>query len=597
MQKRILIKTGFDLKPKHKELLKKIAYKRLGVTDLPVEFKKDPSLELGFKIMLLSETVKELDISLEEAIKESIKQKELDKLKDLLKQEDFKDIGFVVNNDGVVAYAVGLSDVSYSELLRIEGTNDLAMAIDLLEDKTGIIVFADPKSIAGGTKVVSLKKQLSIKVSDALLGRHVDALGRPRDGLALKHSKNAKDMPVERIAPGVIEREPVKEPVQTGILAIDTMIPIGRGQRELIIGDRKTGKTSLTVDTILNQKGQDLICIYCAIGQKGRAVAQIYDLLKQHGALDYTIVVSATASDPASMQFIAPYSATAIAEYFLEQGKDVLVIYDDLTKHAWAYREISLLLRRPPGREAYPGDIFYLHSRLLERACKLNSQYGGGSITALPIIQTEAQDVSAYIPTNVISITDGQIYLEPDLFNKGIRPAINVGLSVSRVGSSAQTKIIKKISKQLRLDLAQYRELESFAQFGGELDKATQERLEHGKRLVELLKQPLHSPYNLAQEAVLIYAGVHGYLREIPVEKISEWKKAVLTLLETSYQKLQQKILKEKDLTPQIEDQIKHLITTSIKPFIENKEESNQPEEEPTKEHTTPNQEHRKTQK
>jgi F-type H+-transporting ATPase subunit alpha len=380
----------------------------------------------------------------------------------------------------------------------------------------------------------------------------VDALGRPIDG---KGSITAEDRrPVERIAPGVIKRQNVDTPVQTGIKAIDTMIPIGRGQRELIIGDRQTGKTAIALDTIINQRDKDLLCIYVAIGQKRAQVAQVVGTLAEYGALPNTIVVSATASEPATMQYIAPYAGCAIGEHFMEQGRDALIVYDDLTKHAWAYRQISLVLRRPPGREAYPGDIFYLHSRLLERAARLSDDLGGGSLTALPIVETQLGDLATYIPTNIISITDGQIYLETDLFNAGIRPAINVGISVSRVGGDAQTKAMKQVAGQLRLDMAQFRELAAFAQFGSELDPATQRRLERGRRLTEILKQPQYEPMPLADQVIIIYVGTHGYTDEAPVDEVRDYEQRVLAFMRANYRELVEDIATKKELTEETEE-------------------------------------------
>ena len=395
-------------------------------------------------------------------------------------------------------------------------------------------------------------------VGEALIGRTVSALGEPKDGKG--PIKSDKSYPVEKIAPGVITRESVKQPVQTGIKAIDALIPIGRGQRELIIGDRQTGKTAVAIDTIINQKGQNMICIYVAVGQKESKVRKIAAKLEETGAMDYTIVVSASASEPAALSFLAPYAATSMGEYFMDQGKDVLVVYDDLSKQAVAYREISLLLRRPPGREAYPGDVFYLHSRLLERAAKLNKDFGGGSLTALPIIETQAGDVSAYIPTNVISITDGQIFLETDLFYKGIRPALNIGISVSRVGSSAQTKAMKKVAGKLKLNLAQFRELEAFAQFGSDLDESTKNQLELGRRLTEILKQPQFQPMPVENQVCIIYAVGNGLFNSIPVEKISETEKAFLQYMATQSKNVLDEIKKSKELSESTEAKLKKAI-------------------------------------
>lgn len=422
--------------------------------------------------------------------------------------------------DGVVRMD-GLSDVMASEMLTFSN-GAIGVALNLEEDQVGAMVLGDYKGIKEGEEVRSTGKILSIPVTEKMIGRVINPIGEVIDGKEELVSDTR--YPIENLAPGVIERKSVHEPVQTGIKAIDSMIPVGRGQRELIIGDRQVGKTAIAIDTIINQKGQDMICIYVAIGQKESKVARIMGELEKQGAMDHTIIVVAGASDPAAFSFMAPYAGAAISEYFMDQGRDVLVVYDDLSKHAWAYRQISLILKRPPGREAYPGDIFYLHSRLLERSAKRDEKYGGGSVTALPIIETQAGDVSAYIPTNVISITDGQIYLESDLFNKGIRPALNVGLSVSRVGSSAQTKAMKKVSGQLRLDLAQFRELEAFAQFGSDLDEQTRAQIERGQRTVELLKQNQYSPMSMEDQAIVLYALTNGFMDDVEVERILEWE-------------------------------------------------------------------------
>jgi F-type H+/Na+-transporting ATPase subunit alpha len=409
-----------------------------------------------------------------------------------------------------------------------------------------------------GDQVRRTGRIMSIPVGDAMVGRVVDALGRPIDGKGVIDTKDLN--PLERLAPGVVDRQPVKQPVQTGIKAIDAMVPIGRGQRELIIGDRQTGKTTIALDTIMNQKGGDLICIYVAIGQKRSTVAQVVKVLEEHGAMDYTIVVAATASDPAPMQYIAPYAGCSIGEYFRDSKRHALCIYDDLSKHAAAYREISLLLRRPPGREAYPGDVFYLHSRLLERAAKLSDEKGGGSLTALPFIETQAGDVSAYIPTNVISITDGQIYLETDLFNSNVRPAINVGLSVSRVGGSAQVKAMRSVAGSLRLDLAQYRELAAFAQFGSDLDKASQAQLNRGRRLVEILKQGQYSPVPVEKQVMIIFAGTNGYLDDLRVEDVRRFEAELYKFLDNSKPDLLNAIREKRELTDEIKKQVKEAL-------------------------------------
>ncbi|MBU2575713.1 F0F1 ATP synthase subunit alpha [Patescibacteria group bacterium] len=432
-------------------------------------------------------------------------------------------IGTVIHIADGIASATGLADVASMEMVKFDD-GAIGVALNLEEGKVGIMVLGEYKGISEGMKVKALGRILDVPVGDEMIGRVIDPLGQPKDGKDLKTEKN---YPMERIAPGVITRKSVHEPVQTGLKSIDAMIPIGRGQRELIIGDRQTGKTAVAIDTILNQKGQNMTCIYVAIGQKESKIAQIVARLEKAGAMEYTIIVSASASESAALNFLAPYAGCAMGEYFMDQGKDALIIYDDLSKHAVAYRQISLLLKRPPGREAYPGDVFYLHSRLLERAAKLNEDNGKGSLTALPIIETQGNDVSAYIPTNVISITDGQIYLESNLFNKGFRPAINVGLSVSRVGGAAQIKAMKKVAGSLRLDLAQFRELEAFTQFGSDLDEATQKQLERGKRLEKLLIQPQYSPMPVAQQVVQIYSATNGLMDDVDVDYISNFAKGL----------------------------------------------------------------------
>src|SRR6056297_3611666 len=429
--------------------------------------------------------------------------------------------------DGI-AQISGLSEAMMSEMIefKTDTSSVHGVVLNLEEDSVGAIVLGDSSLIKEGDEAICLNKILQVPVGQEMVGRVVNPLGQALDGK--EEIKTQKYNPIEKIAPGVIEREGVNEPVQTGIKSVDSMIPIGRGQRELIIGDRQIGKTAIAIDTIINQKGQNMKCIYVAIGQKESKVAGIAAKLEETGAMEYTTIVLAGASDPASMLYISPYAGCAMAEYFLAQGEDVLVVYDDLSKHAVSYREISLLLKRPPGREAYPGDVFYLHSRLLERACRLNGDFGGGSITALPIIETQAGDVSAYIPTNVISITDGQIYLEPDLFYKGSRPAINAGLSVSRVGSSAQTKAMKKVAGKMRLEAAQYRELAAFAQFGSDLDEETRAKLSRGERLLEVFKQDQYAPMGMADQVVAFFAVVNGFLDDVPVEKVTEFEQGVV---------------------------------------------------------------------
>lgn len=472
-----------------------------------------------------------------------------------------------MSGDGI-ARIHGLDNCMAGELLEFPN-GVYGMALNLEEDNVGCVILGNDKEIKEGTIVKRTGRVVEVPVGEELLGRVVNALGQPIDGLGPINAK--KFRPVERIAPGVIEREPVNTPLQTGIMAIDAMIPIGRGQRELIIGDRQTGKTAIAIDTIINQKDQGVYCIYVAIGQKASTVAQIVNTLKEYGAMDYTIVVSATASDSAPLQFLAPYAGCAMGEEFMESGKDALIIYDDLSKHAVAYRAMSLLLRRPPGREAYPGDVFYLHSRLLERAAKLNAQRGGGSLTALPIIETQAGDVSAYIPTNVISITDGQIYLESELFYAGVRPAINAGISVSRVGGKAQTKAMKKVAGRLRLDLAQYRELEAFAQFGSELDKSTRERLAQGQRIVETLKQPQYKPLPVWHQVVILYSAINGYLMDIEVSKVREFNEKLVQYISANYPQIFDSIKETKDLTPETEELLKKVIVEIKERFKSNK--------------------------
>ena len=455
------------------------------------------------------------------------------------------DVGTVVEVGDGIARVVGLANASASEIVEFpNGT--LGIVFNLQEDSVGIIIMGEYSDIEEGDLVRGTGRIVSVPVGTAMIGRVVNALGQPVDGKGAIESSSYR--PVERIAPNVVVRKSVDTPVQTGIKAVDSMIPIGRGQRELIIGDRQTGKTAIAIDTIINQKGKDLICIYVAIGQKRSQVAQVVATLESYGAMEHTVVVVASASDPAALQYIAPYAGCAIGEEFMEQGKDALIVYDDLSKHAQAYRQVSLLMRRPPGREAYPGDVFFLHSRLLERAAKLAPEYGGGSLTALPVIETQANDVSAYIPTNVISITDGQIYLESDLFYAGVRPALNVGISVSRVGSSAQTKAMKQVAGRLKLELAQFRELAAFAQFGSDLDEATQRQLDRGQRLSELLKQPQYRPVPLDKQVMSIYAGTNGFLDKVPVTRIAEWEQSFAQYMDSNHPSIGQAILRDKRL-------------------------------------------------
>jgi F-type H+-transporting ATPase subunit alpha len=478
------------------------------------------------------------------------------------KEVDVYDVGTVLYVGDGVARVYGLSKCQASELIEFPN-GVIGIALNLEEDNVGCILFGESYLVKEGDQVKRTGKIASVPVGEALLGRVVNPLGQPIDNKG--DIKTDTYLPIERKALGVIQRQPVKEPLQTGIKAIDAMIPIGRGQRELIIGDRQTGKTAIAVDTIINQKGKDVFCFYVAIGQKGSTVAQVVKSLHDAGAMEYTTVICATASDPAPMQFIAPYSGAAMGEHFRDTKRHSLVIYDDLSKQAASYREVSLLLRRPPGREAYPGDVFYLHSRLLERASKLSDELGGGSLTALPVIETKAGDVSAYIPTNVISITDGQIYLEPDLFNAGVRPAINVGISVSRVGGNAQIKAMKKIAGTLRLDLAQYRELEAFAKFGSDLDKATLQQLRRGERLVEILKQKQYVPMDVEKQIVIIYAATSGYLDELAVEKLAQYEADLLLEMENMHKQLLNDIADKKELT----DDIKERLDKVVKEFTE----------------------------
>src|SRR5437764_1055529 len=453
--------------------------------------------------------------------------------------------GSVISVGDGIARLYGLENVMAGELIEF-GPDTVGIALNLEEDQVGAVLLGDFGEVKEGDQVRRTGRIMSIPVGEAMIGRVVNALGRPIDGKGAIDTKEFN--PLERLAPGVVDRRPVKEPVQTGIKAIDAMVPIGRGQRELIIGDRQTGKTTVALDTIINQRGQDMICIYVAIGQKRSTVAQLVKTLEEHGAMDYSIVVGATASDPAPMQYIAPYAGCSIGEYFRDTSRHALCVYDDLSKHAAAYREISLLLRRPPGREAFPGDVFYLHSRLLERAAKLSDEKGGGSLTALPFIETQAGDVSAYIPTNVISITDGQIYLEGDLFNANIRPAINVGLSVSRVGGNAQIKAMKSVAGSLRLDLAQYRELAAFAQFGSDLDKASQQQLNRGKRWVEILKQGQYSPIPVEKQVAIIFAGGNGFLDDIAVEDVRRFEAELYRFLDNSKPEVLRLIREKREL-------------------------------------------------
>ena len=481
---------------------------------------------------------------------------------------ELSDVGTVVTVGDGIANIHGLDNCMSNELLEFEG-DVYGMALNLERDFVGAVMLGSDAGIKEGSTVKRTGKIVSVPVGDDLLGRVVNALGQPIDGKGALLTKETA--PIERIAPGIITRKSVHKPLQTGIKAIDSMIPIGRGQRELIIGDRQTGKTTIALDTIINQKGKDVICIYVAIGQKRSTVANVVETLTKAGAMDYTIVVAASASELAPLQYIAPYSGVTMGEYFMNKGKDVLCVYDDLSKHAVAYRALSLLLKRPPGREAYPGDVFYLHSRLLERACSLNENYGGGSITALPIIETQAGDVSAYIPTNVISITDGQIFLETDLFNSGVRPAVNPGISVSRVGSAAQIKAMKKVSSSLKLLYSQFKELQSFSQFGSDLDQDTKERLDKGERIVEVLKQGRNSPVTVENQVIIIYAVVNDYLKDIPIEFISDFETELFRFVDESHPDIISSISETKELTKENEEALKDVLKTFIEKYMADK--------------------------
>ncbi len=480
--------------------------------------------------------------------------KQIEKFQSDIKAEK---VGSVTEVFDGIAKVSGLSEIKASEMVTFPH-GEVGVALNLEEDSVGVIILGDFGKIREGDEVKATGKILEVPVGPSIIGRVVNALGEPIDGRGA--IKSDKTYPIEKVAPGVVTRQSVDQPVQTGIKAIDALIPIGRGQRELLIGDRQTGKTAIAIDAILNQKGQNMICVYVSIGQKDSKLRKLQTRLEEGGAMVYTVIVSAGSSESAALSYIAPYTGVSIAEFFMDQGKDVLIIYDDLSKHAVAYREISLLLRRPPGREAYPGDVFYLHSRLLERACRRNAKYGGGSITALPIIETQAGDVSAYIPTNVISITDGQIFLETDLFYKGIRPAVNVGLSVSRVGSSAQIKAIKKVSGTLKLELAQYRELEAFSQFGSDLDESTKKQLERGKRAVEVLKQPQYAPVKTEHQVVTLYALVKGFMDDVPVTKIKEFEAGLIEYSETHAKTFYKDVKETKMWTEKGEEELKKVI-------------------------------------
>lgn len=489
-------------------------------------------------------------------------------IKNLIKNYDKKldtvEVGSIIEVGDGIARVYGLDNAMAGELLELPG-GVYAMALNLEQDNIGCVLLGSDKNLKEGDPVKRTGRIVEVPVGEALIGRVVNSLGQAIDGKGKIESN--KFRPIEANAPGIIDRKSVSEPLQTGIKTIDSIIPIGRGQRELIIGDRQTGKTAIAIDTIINQKDQDVICIYVAIGQKNSTVAQLVNVLEEHGAMDYTIVVSSSASELAPLQYIAPYAGTAMAEEFMYAGKDVLIIYDDLSKHAVAYRSMSLLLRRPPGREAYPGDVFYLHSRLLERSAKLSDKLGGGSITALPIIETQAGDISAYIPTNVISITDGQIFLEGQLFFSGQRPAVNAGLSVSRVGGAAQIKAMKKVSSGIKLELAQYRELLAFAQFGSELDKDTADKLNHGQRIMEILKQAQYKPLKVEEEVMILFAVTNRYLDDIPVDRVKAFEKDFLEYMENTSSETAKKILEKKELTDEIKEELKLKIEEFKKTF------------------------------
>ncbi len=480
------------------------------------------------------------------------------------RQIDLQETGTVISVGDGIARIYGLENAMAGELVEFPH-NIEGMVLNLEEDNVGVVVFGQDYDIKEGDLVKRTARIAQVPVGEALIGRVVDALGNPLDGKGPIETKEYRN--VAQRAPGVVVRQPVKEPLQTGIKAIDAMIPIGRGQRELIIGDRGTGKTAIIIDTIINQKGKGVYCIYVAVGQKRSSVARIVDVLTAHGSMEYTIIVAATASDPAPLQYLAPFSGTSMGEYFRDTGRHALVAYDDLSKHAVAYRQLSLLLRRPPAREAFPGDIFYLHSRLLERASKWDDAHGGGSLTALPIIETQAGDVSAYIPTNVISITDGQIYLEPELFYSGIRPAINVGLSVSRVGGNAQIKAMKQVAGRLRLELAQYREMAAFAKFGSDLDKSTQALLARGARLTELLKQDLYAPYSVEQQVVLLYAGTNGYIDQYPESALLKYEKEMLAYIEAEHSDIFKAVRDKKQIEPSTEESLKRALNAFKEKF------------------------------
>lgn len=557
--------------------LRKFIMEKFVRDNVDIEYKHDPDIIGGFilnagdveydrsyrtSLRAIRETLQNRAVEAAES-KDNVKSGDIisvlkTEIKDFEVRSGATETGFITRLGDGIARVHGMSGVMYGELVEFE-TGVRGIVQNLEEKSVGVVLLGDDYGLTEGSSVVRTGKRAGIGVSDELLGRVVDALGSPIDGMGRIHADDY--FPIEREAPGVIERKPVNVPLQTGILAIDSMFPIGRGQRELIIGDRQTGKTAIAVDTMINQKGQDVICVYVAIGQKSSTVAQVVATLKKYGAMDYSVVVSASASEPAPFQYIAPYSGTAIAEYFMSKGKDVLIIYDDLSKHAVAYRAMSLLLHRPPGREAYPGDVFYLHSRLLERSSRLDDEHGGGSLTALPIIETLAGDISAYIPTNVISITDGQIFLESELFNSGQRPAINYGLSVSRVGGAAQTKAMKKATGNLRIDLAQFKEMEIFTQFSSELDSATTELLNHGHLIMEMLKQPLYNPLPHYEQVILLYAAQKRLFEHIKPKEMKEYKDELMNYIRSYGQDIIEEIEEKKVLTEDLMERIEKIVS------------------------------------
>lgn len=558
--------------------LRKFIMEKFTKDEVDIEYKHDPDIIGGFilnagdvefdrsyrtSLRAMRETLRKKANNTVEFNGKDIESRDIisvlkTEVKDFEVRSGASETGFITRLGDGIARVHGMSGVMYGELVEFE-TGIRGIVQNLEESSVGVVLLGDDYGLTEGSTVVRTGKRAGIGVSNELLGRVVDALGSPIDGLGQIHADDY--FPIEREAPGVIERKPVSVPLQTGILAIDSMFPIGRGQRELIIGDRQTGKTSIAIDTIINQKGQDVICVYAAIGQKSSTVAQVVNTLKKYGAMSYSVVVSASASDPAPFQYIAPYSATAVAEYFMSKGKDVLIIYDDLSKHAVAYRAMSLLLHRPPGREAYPGDVFYLHSRLLERSSRLDDEHGSGSLTALPIIETLAGDISAYIPTNVISITDGQIFLESELFNSGQRPAVNYGLSVSRVGGAAQTKAMKKAASNLRIDLAQFKEMEIFTQFSSELDSATSELLDHGHMLTELLKQPLYNPHPHYEQVILLYAAQHGLFNHLSPKDIKEYTAELMGYINSYGQDIITELEEKHVLTDELAERIEKIVT------------------------------------